>query len=93
MINFKEMVTAETPEDVIAFMVSTVNGIDIPHLDRLFSRFLASQFNHYEMLAVCQTMGENGLIKFIEEGKGRIGKGPNWLEPAFVTEGKYGIHE
>lgn len=47
------------------------------------------RISNIELISIVKKMRENGDISF--NGKGGYKKGPNWKEPRFVTEKKYGI--
>ena len=81
------IVSSEAPRDVILFLTKGDAGISYPRLDGLYSRNdWVNISNNLELSKLVQKMREEGLI--IHAGGGLI-KGPNWKEPAFVTEKKY----
>lgn len=82
-----DLITSEDPRDVILFLTKNENGISYPRLDNLYSRNKwVKVHNNLELLKLVSAMVNEGLI--IDTGGG-LKKGPNWIEPAFVSEKKY----
>ncbi|MDF9722491.1 hypothetical protein P4S07_022245 [Serratia marcescens] len=93
MIDFDAMVKNESMTDVILYLVGRgENGIAYPSIDRFFGRHKAAEkYESYNIKLIHETkhLEENGSVF---SGKSySFKKGPNWKEPAFVTEKKYGI--
>ncbi|CAI1011889.1 hypothetical protein [Serratia entomophila] len=93
MIDFDAMVKNEEMADVILFLVSRGdNGMSYPSIDRFFGRHKADEkYESYNIKLIHETkrLEDNGGVF---SGKSySYKKGPNWKEPTFVTEKKYGI--
>ena len=87
MTNINDLVTAETPKDVILFVTRDNNSISYPSLDRLYSRNKWIHFtDNLDLQKLVDNMEKEGLIS---RSNGGIRKGPNWEAPAFLTENKY----
>jgi hypothetical protein len=81
------IVLSEAPRDVILFLTKGDAGISYPRLDGLYSRNDWKNIsNNLELLKLVEKMIVEGFI--IDVGGG-LRKGPNWKEPAFITEKKY----
>ena len=81
------IVVSEHPKDVILFLTKGDAGISYPRLDSLYSRNdWVNISNNLELSKLVREMREEGLI--VHAGGG-LRKGPNWKEPAFITEKKY----
>ncbi|WP_261253286.1 hypothetical protein [Serratia entomophila] len=95
MIDFDEMVKNEDMADVILFLVSRgENGIAYPSMDRFFGRHKAAEkYESYNIKLIHETkkLEDNGQVFSARTYGSGCKKGPNWKEPAFVTEKKYGI--
>jgi hypothetical protein len=87
MNTINDVVVSEAPRDVVLFLTKGESGISYPRLDGLYNRNdWVNILNNLELLKLVSHMVSEGLI--IDSGKALI-KGPNWKEPAFVTEKKY----
>ncbi|WP_321838204.1 hypothetical protein [Pseudomonas kulmbachensis] len=87
MTNFRDVIIAETPRDVVLFVTRGDKAISYPMLDRLYcTNNWINISNNLELLKLVGSMVSEGLI--VEVGGG-LRKGPNWIEPAFMTEKKY----
>ncbi|WP_058970130.1 hypothetical protein [Type-D symbiont of Plautia stali] len=95
MIDFDEMVKNETMADVILFLVSRgENGIAYPSIDRFFGRHKADEKYpswNIKLIQETRALEESGEVFSAKTYGCGCKKGPNWKEPAFVTEKKYGI--
>lgn len=86
MIDLKSIYQNESVEDVLLYF-GPKNPY--PAIDRCYVRF---KFEVIANARLIKTMG-----KLLQEGKlakdneGMTIKGPNWIEPEFVTQKKYGI--
>lgn len=89
MIDFHKMIENETPADVIACLASGESS-SLQHLDRLYSTHYSEKFNNLDLMELLQSMLDEEKLQHIND-KGRLGKGPNWVKPDFMSEGKYGI--
>ncbi|WP_241649596.1 hypothetical protein [Rosenbergiella collisarenosi] len=89
MIDFKLMVEEQDIRDVISFLVKNVNGYGYPQMDRFFCRHKFSLVGDGVFMRVFAEMENKGEIQWGE--KIVVKKGPNWKEPKFVTQKKYGI--
>lgn len=89
MIDYDLMVEKETMEDVILYLVfSRKNGMPHPSMDRFFCLHNAeNKYEAYNLKLIEETE------KLLASGSLVLGykKGPNWKEPKFVTEKRYGI--
>lgn len=90
MIDFKSLVQKESVEDAVAFFARSPNGIGYPNLDRFYTRYRFDVISEGELLSTVIKMTDKGIIKGGESPLHYI-KGPNWKEPKFVTDKKYGI--
>jgi len=86
MINFKEMIENESVEDVLLYFAPIRS---YPGIDRMYVRYDFEVAAKRELLFCFQKLVKEG--KLAKNEKGRTYKGPNWKEPKFVTEKKYGI--
>lgn len=95
MIDYNLMVKNESMKDVILFLVSLgSNGIAYPSIDRFFGRHKAAEkYESYNIKLIEETkkLECSGLIFSSKTYGSGYKKGPNWKEPKFVTEKKYGI--
>ncbi len=95
MIDYKEMVKNEDMADVILFLVSQEeSGITYPSMDRFFGRHKADEkYESYNIKLINETkkLESSGQIFSARTYGSGCKKGPNWKEPKFVTEKKYGI--
>lgn len=84
-MSLKDIVKNESIVDVLTFLGPTS---DYRKLDRLYT------YNRFEAIAsgelsfVYDELFRKGVLK---DQNGKAVKGPNWKEPKFVTEKKYGI--
>lgn len=87
MSNMNDVIIAEAPRDVILFVIGNDRSISYPMLDGLYSRNnWANISNNLELLKLVSSMVDEGLI--VDSGR-ELRKGPDWKEPAFVTQRKY----
>lgn len=86
MIDFKGMIENEELSDALSFLVLKKS---YPIIDNLFVRYKFEVVEKAELYQEYRKLLDNGF--FIEDDKGHARKGPNWKEPAFVTQNKYGI--
>lgn len=95
MINYNEMVKNESMEDVILFLVARrERGLIYPAIDGFF--YLHNGQDKYE---ACNIMILRETHRLLNEEKimcggdkgGHYMKGPKWIEPDFMSEGKYEI--
>ncbi len=85
MSNINDIVSAESPRDVILFIVRN-QSISYPMLDRLYNRNdWVNIGNNIELLKLVHSMRLEGLI---DNSDGGIKKGPDWKAPAFMIEKK-----
>lgn len=89
MIDFERMVAEQTLVDIILFLVRNENGFGYPQMDRFFSRYKFSVIENGEFMKTFEQMRQKGVVEWGE--KMLVKKGPNWKEPKFVREKKYGI--
>ncbi|WP_159873995.1 MULTISPECIES: hypothetical protein [unclassified Raoultella] len=89
MINFEQLVAGESTADVILFLVRNKKGFGYPQMDRFFSRYKFSVIENGEFMRTFEQLRQNRIVEWGE--KMLVKKGPNWKEPKFVAEKKYGI--
>jgi hypothetical protein len=90
MLNLENIIRNESVEDIILFFSSRSNGIGYITMDGLFVRFRRSVIAEGELLMTSHRMLREKMIE--SRGHSMVYfKGPNWKEPAFMTEKKYGI--
>ncbi|CAE1143746.1 hypothetical protein ACWA06_22325 [Serratia rhizosphaerae] len=90
MINFKKMFENEETQEIISFLSGRKdNGISHPQLDGYCTTYGNNYISNIELISLVRNMQEKGCIS--PNGKGGYKKGPNWKEPKFITEKKYGI--
>lgn len=89
MIDFKRMAAEQNLVDIILFLVRKENGYGYPQMDRFFSRHKFSVIENGAFMRTFEQMRLKGEVEWGE--KMLVKKGPNWKEPKFVTEKKYGI--
>ncbi|MGH5969384.1 hypothetical protein ACRFL2_14135 [Klebsiella aerogenes] len=89
MIDFERMVAEQNLVDIILFLVRKENGFGYPQMDRFFSRHKFSVIENGEFMRTFEQMRLKGEVELRE--KMLVVKGPNWKEPRFVTDKKYGI--
>ena len=87
MSTINDVIISEEPRDVILFLTKNENGISYPRLDGLYNgNDWVNISNNLELLKLISNMVDEGFI--VDTGEG-LRRGPNWKEPAFVTEKKY----
>jgi hypothetical protein len=89
MIDLDSLVKTESTADVILFLAGRKSGIGYPQLDRYFSNYKSSVIESGEFMQVFEGLRKNGSVAWGD--KMLVTKGPNWKEPTFVTQKKYGI--
>ncbi|MBB8328732.1 hypothetical protein HEP22_023260 [Escherichia coli] len=89
MIDFERMSKEENIADVIAFLVRKEDGFGYPQMDRFFSRHNFSVIESGEFMRVFEQLCQAGIV--VLGDKMLVKKGPNWKEPQFVSDKKYGI--
>ncbi|MFI8416052.1 hypothetical protein ACQKDS_06245 [Serratia sp. NPDC078593] len=95
MVDYNAMVKNESMADVILYLVGREeNGIGYPSIDRFFGRYNADKkYEAYNIKLIAETklLEESGKIYSSRTYGAGCKKGPNWEEPKFVAEKKYGI--
>lgn len=93
MIDFDAMVKNESMDDVILYLVSREeNGIGYPSMDRFFGRHKATEkYDSYNIKLIHETKRLEDKGSVFSGKSYSYKKGPNWKEPKFMTEKKYGI--
>lgn len=89
MIDLERLVNEESVSDVIAFLVRNDSGFGYPQMDRFFSRHNFSVVGNGEFMRTFEKLRQNGVVEWGDNML--VKKGPNWKEPEFVTNKKYGI--
>ncbi|MGJ0482700.1 hypothetical protein [Pantoea agglomerans] len=95
MIDFDKMIQNEEMADVILFLVSrSEKGIAYPSIDRFFGMHNAAEkYKSYniELIHQLKKLEDTQQVSSTNVYGSGCQKGPDWKEPAFVTEKKYGI--
>lgn len=89
MTDFKSMIEKESVSDIVSFFAGLTKGIGYPQIDNFFVRYRFDVVSRGELLKVFEELRKSGVVEWGE--KMLVKKGPNWKEPKFVTEKKYGI--
>ena len=84
-MSLKEIIKNESVKDVLTFLGTTC---DFRQLDRLYTYNRFEVVTSGELSSTYDELFEKGVFN---EVNGKVVKGPNWKEPKFVTEKKYGI--
>jgi len=84
MSNMEAIIKNESIEDVLLVLAPNTS---YPGIDRLYVRFNFDVIENRELFFTYQRLVAEG--KLAEDEKGHTIKGPNWKEPAFITEKKY----
>lgn len=95
MIDYNEMVKNESMEDVILFLVARrESGLIYPAIDRFFYRHNGpDKYESCNIMILREThrlLNEEKIMCGGEKG-GLYMKGPKWVKPGFMSEGKYEI--
>lgn len=89
MTDFKAMIEKESVSDVLSFFAGSTKGIGYPQIDNFFVRYKFEVVGNGELLKAFENLRSRGIVMWGD--KMLVKKGPNWKEPKFVTEKKYGI--
>lgn len=84
-MSLKDIIKYESVEDVLTFLGPTS---DYRKLDRLYTYNRFDVISSGELSSTYDNLFKKGVL---QDKNGKVIKGPNWKEPAFVTEKKYGI--
>ncbi|MCS3606939.1 immunity protein [Erwinia rhapontici] len=86
MLDLEGIYQNESVEDVLLYF-----ALRTPYqtIDLMYVQYKFEVAAERELLFTCQRLVKEG--KLIETGKPLMEKGPNWKEPKFVTDKKYGI--
>ena len=84
MSNMGTIIKNESIEDILLALAPNTS---YPGIDRLYVKFNFDVAANRELLFTYQRLVTEG--KLAEDEKGHTIKGPNWTEPAFITEKKY----
>ena len=84
MIDLEGIYKNESVEDVLLHFAPKTS---YPSIDRIYVRYNFEVVGNAELHRVWGRLMDEG--KLAQDEKGRTIKGPNWKEPAFVTEKKY----
>jgi len=84
-MSLTEIVKNESVEDVLTFLGPTS---DYTKLDKLFTYNRYDVISSGELSATYDELFRKGVLQDLN---GQAVKGPNWKEPKFVTDKKYGI--
>ncbi|HDU4711202.1 TPA: immunity protein [Klebsiella aerogenes] len=86
MLDLESIYKNESVEDVLLhFTLRT----PYPSIDRMYVNYKFEVIEHGELLRTHQRLFDEGKLK--NTGGPLPEKGPNWKEPKFVAEKKYGI--
>ncbi|AVJ16760.1 hypothetical protein CLM71_06265 [Serratia sp. MYb239] len=95
MIDYNAMVKNENMADVILYLVGRKEeGMAYPSIDLFFGRYKAAEkYESYniKLIHTMKELEEAGQVFSAKTYGSGYKKGPNWKEPKFVTEKKYGI--
>lgn len=84
MNTIQDLVTNESVRDALTILAIK---LDQPKIDRIYSSY---RFDTLKTGELWNTYGKLFLESVLSYGeKGLVIKGPNWKEPAFITEKKY----
>lgn len=89
MIDLYLLFKNEKVEDIITFFAGFSKSIGYPSMDRLFVRYRFSAIETGEFMNTFHELSEKGVVS-LNDKMGLV-KGPNWEQPGFVTQRKYGI--
>ncbi|WP_233966998.1 hypothetical protein [Pectobacterium polaris] len=89
MIDLKAIIEKESVSDVVSFFAGSTKGISYLRLDNFFVRYRFDVISDGELLKVFDDLLKAGVVEWGE--KMLVKKGPNWKEPKFVIEKKYGF--
>ncbi|WP_174869697.1 hypothetical protein [Pectobacterium polaris] len=89
MIDLKAIIEKESVSDVVSFFAGSTKEISYPRLDNFFVRYRFDVISDGELLKVFDDLLKAGVVEWGE--KMLVKKGPNWKEPKFVTDKKYGF--
>lgn len=89
MIDLERLAKEEKVSDVIAFLVRKEDGFGYPQMDRFFSRYNVTVVENGDFMRIFEKLRQDGIVEWGD--KMIVKKGPNWKEPKFVTDKKYGI--
>jgi len=86
MLDLEGIYKNESVEDVLLFFAPKTA---YPIIDRMYVRYRFEVVERALLYPAYAKLLKEG--KFVEDEKGHTLKGPNWKEPKFVTDKKYGI--
>ncbi|SQJ25932.1 Uncharacterised protein [Serratia rubidaea] len=86
MSPIENIIKSESVEDVLLHFAPITS---YPGIDRMYVNYKFQVIEHGKLLSTYQRLVKEG--KLAKDDKGHTIKGPNWKEPKFVTEKKYGI--
>ena len=89
MIDLELLFKNENTESIILFFAGFSKSIRYQSLDKYFTRYRPAAIETGEFMNTFQALGDRGFVAFND--KMGVIKGPNWQEPAFVKQKKYGI--
>lgn len=89
MIDLKTIIEKESVSDIVSFFAGSTKGIGYPQLDNFFVRYRFDVISDGGLLKVFDDLLKAGVVEWGE--KMLVKKGPNWKEPKFVAEKKYGF--
>lgn len=84
MSNIKDIVINESVVDVLTALAPNLSQ---PRIDRLYTSYKFEALETGELWSTYERLLREGVLASGE--KGHTIKGPNWKEPAFITEKKY----
>ena len=86
MLDLEGIYKNESVEDVLLHFAPRISYQDI---DRIYVKYNFDVIANGELLRTHQRLLKEG--KLVENENPRTEKGPNWKEPAFVTEKRYAL--
>jgi len=82
----EEIIKNESVSDVLRYFAP---GRDISIIDRMYVSYKFEVISEGVLLSEYKKMFDNGELKY--DSDKNVIKGPNWKEPAFITQKKYDI--
>jgi len=86
MLDIESIIRNESVEDVLLYFALRTS---YPSIDRMYVKYKFEVISSRELMLTHQRLIEEG--KLLKTGKPLPEKGPNWKEPEFVKQKKYGI--
>ena len=84
MSTIEDLVKNESVADVLTVLAL---NLDQPRIDKIYTSYRFETLETGELWNTYDKLFRDGILA--SEDKGCVIKGPNWKEPAFITEKKY----